>query len=79
MCSDPSAAWMKSYTYMLEASLLAYMVGGAFLGRAYFDLYFQLVASVIVLRILYAREVAAPARAREAATLEARVSELALP
>jgi probable O-glycosylation ligase (exosortase A-associated) len=76
---DPSAAWMKSYTYMLEASLLAYMVSGAFLGRAYFDLYFQLVASVTVLRILYAREVAAPARAHQVAALEARVSELALP
>lgn len=70
---------MKSYTYMLEAGLLAYMVSGTFLGRAYFDLYFQLVASVIVLRIVYAREAAATAQAREAGTLEARVGELALP
>ncbi len=72
---DPSAAWMVSYAHMLEASLIAYAISGAFLPRAYFDLYFQLVAATIILKILYHREVLAPARASEATALGARVSE----
>ncbi len=77
--SDPSVAWTTPYVYMLEASLLAYMVSGTFLGRAYFDLYFQLVACVTVMKIIYAREAAAAPQVREAETLEGRVREPALP
>jgi len=53
-----SGGWMVNYTYMLEGSLLGFMVTGAFLPRAYFDFYFQLVAIIVLLKILYRREIA---------------------
>jgi probable O-glycosylation ligase (exosortase A-associated) len=54
----PSAEWIVPYTHMLEVSLLAYMISGAFLELAYFDLFYQIIASLIVLKILYWRETA---------------------
>ena len=48
----PQAEWAESYTHMFEVTLLAYMVNGATLGRAYFDFYYQIVALVILLKIL---------------------------
>jgi probable O-glycosylation ligase (exosortase A-associated) len=53
-----SGGWMVNYAYMLEGSLLGFMVTGAFLPRAYFDFYFQLVAIIVLLKILYRREIA---------------------
>jgi hypothetical protein len=38
---------------MIEISLLGYVVSGAFLPRAYFDLWFQLAAATALLKILY--------------------------
>jgi probable O-glycosylation ligase (exosortase A-associated) len=55
----PSTRWMIPYSHMLETSLYAYMVSGAFLPLAYFDFYFQVVAIVVVMKILYRREMAA--------------------
>jgi putative inorganic carbon (HCO3(-)) transporter len=52
----PSAEWIIPYTDMLQVSLLAYMISGAFLELAYFDLFYQVVASVILLKILYRNE-----------------------
>jgi hypothetical protein len=37
---------------MLQFSLVGFLVSGAFLGRAYFDFYFTIVACVAVLRQL---------------------------
>jgi hypothetical protein len=41
---------------MLEVSFLAFLVSGATLGRAYFDLYFLLIACVIILNAIYRQE-----------------------
>lgn len=38
------------YARMFTGSLIAYMVSGAFLGRHYFDLFFDIVACVVMLR-----------------------------
>jgi probable O-glycosylation ligase (exosortase A-associated) len=71
------ASWVMTYTDILQASLLAYLVSGAFLPRAYFDLFYQLVASVIIVKILYRREVAAvAARMREPEPALVDVGEL---
>lgn len=51
-----SAEWLRNYADMLQVSLIAFMVGGTFLGRAYFDLFYHLVAVVVILKILAARE-----------------------
>ncbi len=41
---------------MLQVSLMGYAVGGAFLGLAYYDLYYDLIAVIILLRHYVARE-----------------------
>jgi probable O-glycosylation ligase (exosortase A-associated) len=43
-----------SYADMFRFSLVGFLVSGAFLGRAYFDLYFSLVACVSILSMLCA-------------------------
>jgi probable O-glycosylation ligase (exosortase A-associated) len=73
----PDLGWMAAYSHMLEASLLGYLVSGAFLPRAYFDFYFQLIAMTIILKVLYRREVARAA-APEPAPLVAEVAEEAV-
>jgi probable O-glycosylation ligase (exosortase A-associated) len=62
--SDP---WMVASTHMFEVAIYAFMVSGAFLGVAYFDYFFQLVAGTVVLKILFRRDVkeAASAKLRE--------------
>ena len=42
-------AWMGYYAWMLQVSFVAYMVVGTFLDTAYFDVFYQLVAVVILL------------------------------
>ncbi len=54
-----SANWMVPYTYIVEVSIATFLVSGAFLGFANFDLYFQVVAITVVLKILYRYEVRA--------------------
>jgi putative inorganic carbon (hco3(-)) transporter len=43
-----------SYANMFRFSIVGFMVSGAFLGRAYFDLFFSVVACVAILRLLCA-------------------------
>ncbi len=52
----PELEWVNPYTHMLQVTLLAYMANGATLGRAYFDFFYQVVALVIVLKILAQRQ-----------------------
>ncbi len=42
--------WVAALSRMIIVSLCAYSVGGAFLGLAYFDLYWHFVATTIILR-----------------------------
>jgi putative inorganic carbon (hco3(-)) transporter len=58
---DPALSWVGSYAQIVELGILAYMVSGAFLGRAYFDLYLQLVAILIILKVLCKKEIRAAA------------------
>jgi len=53
---DPRYEWYGNYCTMLTIALGAYMVNGAFLGRAYFDLFYHLVCGVILLKFLYQQE-----------------------
>ncbi|HVI11158.1 MAG TPA: putative O-glycosylation ligase, exosortase A system-associated [Candidatus Binatia bacterium] len=46
---------LAAYAEMIQLSLVTFLISGAFLGRAYFDLFYQLVATVILLKVL-ARE-----------------------
>jgi putative inorganic carbon (HCO3(-)) transporter len=53
----PSTQWIVPYTHMIEVSLFGFLVSGAFLGLANFDLFYQLVAMVIILKMLYRADV----------------------
>jgi probable O-glycosylation ligase (exosortase A-associated) len=53
------------YADMLQFSLVGFLVSGAFLGRAYFDFYFTIVACVAVLRQLSETEWSEYAQADE--------------
>jgi probable O-glycosylation ligase (exosortase A-associated) len=52
----PTAHSLGSYSHALETGLYAFIVSGAFLGRAYFDLWFQFIACVVLLKIFYDKE-----------------------
>lgn len=56
----PATRWIAGYADMLQLCLLAYISSGAFLGRAYFDLTYHLIASAIILKTLARRESMAP-------------------
>jgi putative inorganic carbon (hco3(-)) transporter len=43
--------WLAKYADMIQLSLLAYVFNGAFLGRAYFDLFYQIVVVVIIMKL----------------------------
>jgi probable O-glycosylation ligase (exosortase A-associated) len=42
-----TSSWILNYAAMFEASMLAFVVGSAFLNRAHFDLFYHMVAIVI--------------------------------
>jgi len=48
--------WAFDLAKMLQASLIVYMVGGAFLGLAYFDLLYHIVTITVLLRVVVERE-----------------------
>lgn len=52
MAESLEEGWIAELAGMLQVSLIGYAVGGAFLGLAYFDLYYHLVALVIVSNFL---------------------------
>ena len=54
--ADQSLDWIPRLAGLLQVSLVSYATTGAFLGLAYFDLYYQIVAIIIVLGVLAKRE-----------------------
>ena len=59
---SPQLAWARDLAGMVQTSLVGYAIGGAFLGLAYFDLYYHLVAIVLLLRSHVDEELATIAR-----------------
>lgn len=57
----PGMEWMKTYCDIVQVGIVAFLIGGAFLGRAYSDLYYELIACAFILQILYRRAVIAEA------------------
>ncbi len=57
--------WAYDLASALQASLVAFCVGGAFLGLPYFDLYFSLVALLVLLRAHVAERIRVPQTAVE--------------
>ena len=51
-------SWVVPYTDILEVSFVAFLVSGAFLGLANFDLFYQLVACTIAMKLICGHELA---------------------
>jgi probable O-glycosylation ligase (exosortase A-associated) len=49
--------WLVMYANMIIGSLVAYAASGAFLGFAYFDLFYQIVGTTIILKYLAKKEI----------------------
>ncbi|WP_020160643.1 MULTISPECIES: putative O-glycosylation ligase, exosortase A system-associated [Methylobacter] len=50
--------WVANYCYMIRASLLCFMVGGAFLGLAYFDFLYHLIFITVLVKKFALEELA---------------------
>lgn len=61
---DPQLAWAYDLARMMEVSLAGYLVAGAALSLAYYDMYLALVAIMAIVRLLVARELQAKAKPR---------------
>ncbi len=48
----PGKEYLAHYADMVQLGLLTFLISGTFLGRAYFDLFYQLVATVVVLKVV---------------------------
>jgi probable O-glycosylation ligase (exosortase A-associated) len=53
---QPHTAWARDLAAMIQVTLVGYMSAGAFLGLAYFDYFYHLVAIVVVVHHLVAVE-----------------------
>lgn len=67
----PEWKWVRDLAEMLQGSIIAYALAGAFLGLAYFDLYYYIIIAGVLLDVVYRGEkrkrAAAPEPAPEAA------------
>jgi probable O-glycosylation ligase (exosortase A-associated) len=53
--NDDQLSWEGNLAAMLQVSLVGYLTGGAFLSLAYYDLYYQIIAILALLKIRSAR------------------------
>ncbi|MBI3154374.1 MAG: putative O-glycosylation ligase, exosortase A system-associated [Burkholderiales bacterium] len=56
---QPQTMWARDLAAMIQVSLVGYMSAGAFLGLAYFDFFYHLMATVVVVHHLLTRSAAA--------------------
>jgi putative inorganic carbon (HCO3(-)) transporter len=52
----PSGGWLVNFSLMLEVSLLAFMITGAFLGVVYLDAIYEMIGLTIILKMLCNKE-----------------------
>ena len=71
----PDLQWAAQLTRMCQVSLVGYIVGGAFLGLAYFDLPYVIMALVVVTGVCVERAVREPLSAGDGVPLPAGTAE----
>ncbi|HPF26343.1 MAG TPA: putative O-glycosylation ligase, exosortase A system-associated [Steroidobacteraceae bacterium] len=71
--------WCFDLASMIQVSLIGYAIGGAFLGLAYFDLFYGLIAILLIVKRYVDETLAAPAVAREPAVETTAASADAAP
>ena len=57
---SPEHRWAADLAAMVQVSLVGYATAGAFLGVAYFDLYYALITVVVLTKIVLMREQSVP-------------------
>ena len=62
---EPSLKWAENLCRMLQVSIVVYMVGGAFLSLAYFDLPYHFVISIVAIKIIVDRQLSKLSDRRE--------------
>ena len=72
--ADAERQWIPGCAQMLEASLLAYLITGAFLSLSYFDLFYHLVIITVILKGLSRQKATEPAEAGRPAAAPATVA-----
>ena len=50
--NNPETKWMADLASMVQVSIAAYVAGGSFLGLAYFDYYYHLIAILVVTKVI---------------------------
>ena len=50
------SSWIINYATMFEASLVAFLVGAAFLNRGHYDLFYHWVSLIMVFGVIARRE-----------------------
>jgi putative inorganic carbon (HCO3(-)) transporter len=53
----PPAQWLVDYTHMVEVAIMGFLTSGAFLGFVYLDVIYQMIATVVVLKMLFRHEI----------------------
>ncbi len=53
---SPELMWANNLAAMVQVSIVGYAVGGAFLGLAYYDLYYNFAAILVLTKIIVQRE-----------------------
>jgi probable O-glycosylation ligase (exosortase A-associated) len=50
--NNPETKWMADLASMVQVSIAAYVAGGSFLGLAYFDYYYHLIAILVLTKVM---------------------------
>lgn len=72
---DPDLRWASDLAKMIQVSLVGYAAAGTFLNVATFDLYYHVLAIIIVTRLIVAAELAKPRTTAVADTLDAETGD----
>jgi probable O-glycosylation ligase (exosortase A-associated) len=75
----PELLWAHTLGRAIELSVVSYLVGGAALSMAYYDVYYSLVAVSVVLRQIVKEASTVPAGTQQGQTVSRRQGALRLP
>jgi len=76
---DPQLIWARDLAAMIQVSLIAYAVTGAFLSLGFYDLYYALIAVIAVTLEVVRRTVRAPTASAEVAFASSNAPALLYP
>ena len=72
--NHPELHWANDLARMLQVSIFGYAIGGAFLNLAFFDLYYHLVALMLLAKVVVARDLTELANQKRDVVEEAPIS-----